>query len=93
MLETSAKNDFGGGSNSYVIDGSLVLALGCVNYRDGKTCKLIEPGPGVLKRRMGLKICVTDDKFLPAAQQAAGLQAAFHLLHLHQQSSKSLKID
>ena len=29
--------------------------------------------------------------FLPAAQQAAGLQAAFH--HLHQQSSKSLKID
>ena len=27
--------------------------------------------------------------FLPAAQQAAGLQAAFHHLHLHQQSSKS----
>ena len=31
--------------------------------------------------------------FLPAAQQAAALQAAFHLHHHHQQSSKSLKID
>ena len=41
---------------------------------------------------ISLKMPLIFTGFLPAAQQAAGLQAAFHLLLL-QQISKSLKID